>query len=96
MEENYDEEIPEKIVNSYFRKEPWIENSGMGYMTGKAYESKTFYSYSHTFSNILNSICQNGMLVKKLSEFDYDISNSFGHLNNKGIPLSYVLVCKKN
>lgn len=96
MEENYDEEIPEKIVNSYFRKEPWIENSGMGYMTGKAYESKTFYSHSHTFSNILNSICQNGMLVKKLSEFDYDISNSFGHLNNKGIPLSYVLVCKKN
>jgi ubiquinone/menaquinone biosynthesis C-methylase UbiE len=95
-EENYDEEAPEKIVNSYFRKEPWIENSGMGYMTSKSYESKTFYSYSHTFSHLLNSICQNGMIVRKLSEFDYDISSMFGQLNKKGIPLSYILVCQKN
>lgn len=95
-EENYDEAVPEKLVNSYFRKEPWIENSGMGYITGKPYESKTFYSYSHTFSHIFNAISQNGMHIKKLSEFDYDISGSFAQLDNKGIPLSYILVSQKN
>ena len=95
-EENFVEEVPEKIVNSYFRKDPWIENSGMGYMTGKLYDSKTFYSYSHTFSHILNSICQNGMRTEKLCEFDYDISGMFAQLNNKGIPLSYILVCRKD
>ncbi len=95
-ENNYDEEVPNKIVNSYFRKEPWVEYSGMAYITGKPYESKTFSSYSHTFSHILNSICLNGMLISKISEFDYDISGMFGQLNNKGIPLSYILVSQKS
>lgn len=95
-EENYDEKVPEKLVNSYFRSEPWIENSGMGYMTGKYYKSKTFYSYSHTFSAILNAISLSGMHVKKLTELDHDISTCFDNLSNKGIPLSYILVCQKN
>ncbi len=95
-EENYNENIPERLVNSYFQQEPWVENSGMGYMTGEPYESKTFYSYSHTFSHIFNAIRLNGMYIKKLSEFDYDISGSFVQLNNKGIPLSYILIAEKN
>ena len=93
-EENFDEEAPNKIVYSYFRKEPWIENT-MSYMSDKVL-SKTFYSYSHTMSHIINSICQNGMQVSKMHEFDYDISGMFGQLNNKGIPLSYILVSQKS
>lgn len=95
-EENFDEMIPNKLVNSYFRKEPWIENSGMKYISGKAYESKTFCSYSHSLSYIVNSICQNGMTVSKLQEFEYDISSLFSHLNHRGIPLSYILICQKS
>ncbi len=94
-EENFNESMPEKIVNSYFKEDPWIESNGMGYMCGKAYESKTFYSYSHTLSDIINGIIQNGMNITKLKEFDYDISESFQELNNKGIPLSFLLVSKK-
>ena len=94
-EDNYDEDFPDKITYSYFREEPWIENDGMGYMCGKPYKSKTFCSYTHTFSHILNSIIQNSMTVVKLTEFDYDISGSFGKLNKAGIPLSYILVSQK-
>lgn len=94
-EENYDEKVPNKIVNSYFREEPWIENDGMGYMSGIAYKSETFCSYSHTFSHIVNSICKNDMGVSKILELNYDISGLFGHLNNKGIPLSYILIGQK-
>lgn len=95
-ESNYDEKIPNKLVNSYFKDEPWVENEGMYYMTERPYASKTFYSYSHTFAQIINSISQNGLDLKKLSEHSYDISDLFSELNDTGIPLSYVLVCQKH
>ncbi|SHO52666.1 class I SAM-dependent methyltransferase [Anaerocolumna xylanovorans] len=95
-EDNYDEGVPEKNVNSYFRKEPWVENNGMGYMSKKEYESKDFYSFSHTFSHIINAIDNNCMYVKKLEEYDYDISDAFYHLNGSGIPLSCLMVIKKH
>lgn len=94
-DENYDETVPNKLVYSYFRNEPWIENSGMGYMSGKTYDSKTFVSFSHTFSHIINSISKNHMNITKINEYDYDISSLFGHLDNKGIPLSFILVSQK-
>lgn len=94
-EENYDAEVPNKLVNSYFRKEPWIENKGMGYISGESYDSKTFYSYSHTFSDIINSISINGIYISKLREFEYDIACMFNELGNKGIPLSYILISRK-
>lgn len=94
-EENYDEQVPNKLVNSYFRKEPWKENCGMGYISGKSYNSKTFLSFSHTFSYIINSIHQNHIKIIKIEEFDSDISGLFSHLNNTGIPLSYILVSQK-
>ncbi len=94
-EENYDPTAPNMLVNSYFKKEPWIEGGGMGYISGEPYESKTFYSYSHTFADIINAISQNNMCLTKLMEFDYDISTMFGKLDYKGIPLSYILICRR-
>lgn len=94
-EEIYDEINPNKLVYSYFRKEPWIENSGIGYISGKTYDSKTFISFSHSFSDIINSIINNHMNIRKMKEYDYDISELFGHLDHTGIPLSYVLVSEK-
>lgn len=94
-EANYDITMPEKIVNSYFRKEPWIENSGMGYISGKSYISKTFYSFSHTFSSYINALQENKMTVQKLLEYDYDISGMFAALDHRGIPLSFLLVAQK-
>jgi SAM-dependent methyltransferase len=94
-ETNYDEKAPNKLVNSYFKEEPWVENSGMGYMSAESYKSKTFYSYSHTFSDIVNSLSSNRIAISKLREFQYDMSTSFANLNNLGIPLAYILTAKK-
>ncbi|AQS06501.1 class I SAM-dependent methyltransferase [Clostridium beijerinckii] len=94
-ENNYDKEVPNKLVNSYFKEDPWIENSGMSYMSEQSYKSKTFYSYSHTFSDIVNSLSSNKIVISKLREFQYDMSTSFANLNNLGIPLSYILIAKK-
>lgn len=94
-ENNFDVNSPNKLVNSYFRNEPWIENSGMGYMCNKAYDSKTFCSYSHSLSTIINSMVCNNLITIKLKEFDHDISGSAQNLSGCGIPLSYILIARK-
>ncbi len=92
-EEDYDEKHTNRIAYSYFRTEPWIENQGMSYMS-KQYKSKTFISYTHTLSSIINSICSSGMAIKKFDEFDYDVGLTEIY-NGLGYPLSYLLIAQK-
>lgn len=92
-EDDFDEKNLNKITYSYFRKEPWIENNGMGYMTSE-YKSKTFTSFSHTLSDIINSIIAAGISIKKLNEYSYDIGMTNVY-DNKGYPLSFILIAQK-
>lgn len=92
-EDGFDEANLNKITYSYFRKEPWIENNGMGYMT-QHYESKTFISYSHTLSDIINSVVAAEMAIKKLSEYNYDVGITNAY-DNKGYPLSFIFLAQK-
>jgi len=92
-EDGFDGENLNKITYSYYRKEPWIENSGMGYMTLQ-YESKTFISFSHTLSDIVNSVIIAGMAIKKLDEYNYDVGMTNAY-DNKDYPLYYILLAQK-
>ena len=92
-EDEFDEANLNKITYSYFRKEPWIENNGMGYMTPR-YESKTFMSFSHTLSDIINSAVTAGMAIKKLNEYNYDVGMTNAY-DNKEYPLSFILLAQK-
>ncbi|MFF0825368.1 class I SAM-dependent methyltransferase [Brevibacillus sp. NPDC003359] len=94
-EENFDQNERNKLLNSYFKKEPWIENNGMHYISGEAYSSKVFTNYSHTMEDIINSMIQNGICIRKLKEYEKDISELFNDLSDKGIPLSYILIGQK-
>lgn len=93
-EENYDEQRPGKLVNSYFQN-TWIESSGMPYISGQAYASKTFTSYTHSLSAIITAAIESGLQVCNLQEFDRDLSGDFTPMENKGIPLSYILKLRK-
>lgn len=93
-EDNYNEKEPQNLVNSYFEKE-WIKNDGIQYITKKSYKSKTFTSFTHSISEIVRALCSKHMYIYNMQEFNYDISAMFEHLNNKGIPLSYILEAKK-
>jgi len=92
-ESDYDEKHLDRLSYSYFRKEPWIENEGMGYMS-EQYNSKTFTSFSHTISDILNSIIQCQMSVTKLDKFNYDVGLTEVY-NGRGYPFSYILLAQK-
>ncbi|RCX16612.1 methyltransferase family protein [Anaerobacterium chartisolvens] len=92
-EDGFDGENLNQITYSYYRKEPWVENSGMGYMTPQ-YESKTFTSFSHTLSDIVNSVITAGIAIKKLNEYDYDVGLTNVY-DKKGYPLSFILLAQK-
>lgn len=92
-EEGYDPEHLNRVCYSYFRKEPWIENSGISYITPE-YHSKTFTSFTHTLSDIFNALIESGIVIKKFQEFDYDVSTTDVY-DGKGLPLSFILVGEK-
>jgi len=92
-EECYNPNDLNRIVYSYFRKELWLENSGMGYMSVQ-YKSKTFTSFSHTMGGIINALGVNGLNTVKLNEYNYDIGIAPVY-DGKGFPLSFILVAEK-
>lgn len=95
-DDEFDLNDNKRLTHSYFRKEPWIGNSGMGYMS-VCYESKPFTDFSHTMSDIINALSVNGMKTVKLNEYDYEIGNVGSDIfNGKGIPLSYILIAEKS
>lgn len=92
-EPEFDGQHLNQMTYSYFRKEPWIENEGMGYMS-EPYASKTFISFSHTFSAVINAVSAAGLHLVKLNEYDYDIGLSDVY-NKMGFPLSYFLIAER-
>jgi hypothetical protein len=59
------------------------------------YQSKTLTSFTQSFSEILNSIIENGMQIKRIGEYERDISGMFEHLQGQGIPLSFIIEAEK-
>ena len=95
-EEGFDSENPLKLCYSYFKKEPLVLNKGIDYVGKTTYQSKTNYEFSHSLSDIFNSILQNGISIKEFSEYEHDISWVFEHLEKeKMLPLCYILIGKK-
>lgn len=92
-EELFNENQLNRVAYSYFRKEPWIENEGMGYMS-EVYASKTFTSFTHTMGDIITEISSTQMHMEELKEYDYDIGLTDVY-DKKGYPLSYHLIAKK-
>lgn len=88
----FDQRHPDRIAYSYFRREPWIENEGMGYMS-QQYPSKTFTSFSHTLSAIVNAVSGAGLRIVKMNEYDYDVGLTEVY-DKKGFPLSFLLLAE--
>ena len=79
---------------SYF-EHAWTGNEGMYYMTKKRYRSKTFTDFTHPMSEILSGLCDNGIVVTGLKEYDHDISGGFTALDHQGYPLSMIIQGQK-
>jgi SAM-dependent methyltransferase len=93
-EDDYNEDDPHRFAYSYFREEPWLESGGMGYLSEQYDSAKTFASFSHKISDILNGLAKNGMILRQFDEYDYDLGLGDIH-DHKGLPLSYLLLAEK-
>ena len=89
-EELYDPNHRLECHYSYFEHE-WTGNEGMYYMTLKSYESKMFTDYTHSMAEIMSGMCNNGIVITGLQEFDHDLSGGFTELDNSGYPLSMII-----
>jgi ubiquinone/menaquinone biosynthesis C-methylase UbiE len=92
-EEAFDSDHLNRVTYPYFKNEPWVENSGMSYITPE-YRSKPFTCFSHTISDIVNGVIGAGITLNKLMEFDYDVGLA-DEYEGKEFPLSFILVGEK-
>jgi len=93
-EPEYNPDDLHRVVHSYFTKAPWIDSGGMGYMS-TLQESKTFTSYRHKTSDILNALIENGLTITRFDEYDYDIMIETQVYEGVGFPLSFILTARK-
>ena len=93
-EAEYDANNLDRVHHSYFTRAPWVNNNGMTYMSTLE-KSKTFTSYRHKTSDIINALIGNGLNIKKFDEYGYDIMIESKAYEKIGFPLSYILVAKK-
>jgi len=96
-EEALDMADPLGIQYSYFKTEPWISNNGIDYVGNSNYDAKTKYEFTHTISEVLNSLISNGINIKMFNEYSHDISACFEHVEIEGkVPLCFILIGKKD
>ena len=89
---------PLRIIEAYFRKEPYKDKSGIDYIGKTTYTSKAQYWFVWTLSDILTGLIENGMKMIHFSEHKEDISTLHRRNQNAGIeiPLSYILISEKS
>ncbi len=88
---------PQRIIEPYFKDEPYVETDGIDYVGKKAYASKPMYWFVWTLSDILMGVIEHGMQLKHFSEYPEDISTLHSRNQTEGpaIPLSYILIAEK-
>ena len=84
-----------RIIEPYFKKEPYMDQGGLDYVGHAAYDSTTTqYWFVHTLSDILMSLIKNHLEIEHFFEFETDISAGHRQIEEAraGIPLSYILI----
>lgn len=87
-----------RIVEPYFKKEPYIDQGGLDYVGGSEYVATTTqYWFVHTLSDILMSLINHQIVVEHFSEYETDISAGHRRIEEAkaGVPLSYILIGRK-
>jgi len=87
-----------RIVEPYFKPEPYIEYGDLDYVGGTKYNStKPQYWFVHTISDIQMSLIENQIAIEYFAEYETDRSEGHKRVEQAqaGIPLSYILIGRK-
>lgn len=95
-EEDFDAENPTKIVYSYFKDDPWVNEDGIDYIGKTLYKSKVNYCFSHNISKIINAVIKNKIELLEFNEYPHNLDSNFQKLDGESkIPMSYLLIGRK-
>jgi 2-polyprenyl-3-methyl-5-hydroxy-6-metoxy-1,4-benzoquinol methylase len=89
---------PLRIVEPYFKSDPYVDCGGLDYVGHTAHESiLPQYWFVHSLADIVMGLVQNGLALEHFSEHPEDISAGHAQVEraNAGVPLSLVLMARK-
>lgn len=89
---------PLKIIDPYFKNEPYEQNFGIYYIGKDHYESKPNYWFVWKVSDIIMGLVKNNLCIEFFKEYKEDISASHKKNQDAGvdIPLSYIMIANKS
>lgn len=90
-------EDPVEWELSYFRTEPYVDDSGLDYWGDTEYEPTPNVSFCHKMSDILMAGVRAGLRLEHFEELPHHISNTWYNVEQSGIelPMCYTLVFRK-
>lgn len=88
---------PSCLTHSYFKRDPWVETSGLDYFSGEHYAAKPTYAFPHTLAEIVMCAIDAGLTLAHFTEFGYDISGFCADLENAPAtpPMGMTMVWRK-
>jgi SAM-dependent methyltransferase len=87
-----------RIVEPYFKADPYIDYGGLDYVGGSHYTStRPQYWFIHKVSDLLMGLIENKVSIEHFSEYETDVSSAHKRIEQAraGIPLSYILIGRK-
>lgn len=85
-----------KVINNYFEKILPENNNGLDYYGHNNYSSIDIIEYQHTLTEIFGALIKNNFIMEKFEEYTEDISAVYSNIANGNIPLSYMMLWRKN
>jgi SAM-dependent methyltransferase len=98
MFEPYDSEPQPKLRHSYFKADPFRDETGLDYWGHETYKSKPAYWFQHKLSDVFTACLDNGFALEAFSEHQTDLGDIFRGVTAQPIlpPMSYKLVARKS
>lgn len=98
MFEPLDPEPQPKLHHSYFRTDPFRDETGLDYWGHETYKSKPTYWFQHKLSDVVTACLDNGFTLEAFSEHETDLGDIFRGVAAQPIlpPLSYKLIARRS
>lgn len=89
---------PLRLMEPYFKDEPYIDTDGIDYVGKTTYRSLPQYWFVWKLSDIIMGIIEAGLKISHFTEYPWDISSQHQQAQASGLalPLSYILTAEKS
>ena len=99
MTEPHDAADPFRLVHSYFKRDPFVEEGAIVYDGTAREHGPTKYWFVHTLGDIVTACLEHGLIIDSFQEFPHNISSAeYDIYNNRPaqLPQSFTLTARKS